>query len=384
MLAKVLLHNRNRWQTVGASVGIFTGMFLLLFALQVYIDVQVLVKGARDDNFLVINKQFEKHIGKPKEFNSEEVLEIKAQPFFDRVDVFTSNRFQVMLSSEQMGFQTLIFFQSVPNEFLGVDTTDFIWEKGKKLPLILSRDYLALYNYGFAPSQGLPPFPASTISMVDFKVTVRGRGREETFDGYVCGFTPNINSILVPPEFMSYCNSTYGGRQEAILPTQIMASTNNPYSVGLEQFFQEKGYEISRGGLIGGELKSTLYMLVFALLIVGVIIIGLALLVFILNFQVLVAQASKDIQLLLQLGYKTSSIASVLANNLIRLFGLIGLIVFAVLIPTKFLISQSINGQGYNLSLWLHPFVLIIGIVFACLFIWINILSIKRNVASLV
>lgn len=383
MLNKVLWKNKHRWQTIGASIGIFIGLFLLLFALQVYLDVQVLSKGARDDNFLVINKIFEKNYSKPLEFSPEEFNLISQQPFFKEVDAFESNEFKVSLSSQTLGFRTLLFFQSLPSSFLGVDTSLFEWEKGDKIPIILSSDYLALYNFGFAPSQGLPKFSASSIGLVDFKITVSGQGKTESFDGYVCGFTSNVNSILVPKTFMKYANSNYGEASEAKLPTQLIASTDNPYSVSLESFLSKNNYEIARGGLIGGELKTTLYLLIILIIIIGITIIGLAMLVFILNFQVLIAQASHDIQLLIQLGYYDKKIATVLARNLLKLFGIVVFAVFLILLPLKYILSQQISEQGYQLSNTLHPVVWIVGILFCILFVWINITSIRKNVQRL-
>ncbi len=383
MLNKVLWKNKSRWQTIGASIGIYTGLFLLLFALQAYLDVQILSKGARDDNFLVINKIFEKNYGKPLEFSPEEFNEISKQPFFNEVDVFESNDFKVSLSSQAMGFRTLLFFQSLPNSFLGVDTALFKWEESGKIPIVLSSDYLALYNFGFAPSQGLPKFSASTISLVDFKITVMGNGQQESFDGFVCGFTPNVNSILVPKSFMAYANKKFGGEAEAALPTQVIASTDNPYSLGLEKFLEEKGYEISRGGLIGGELKTTLFLLVFLIITIGIIIVGLSMLVFVLNFQVLIAQASNDIQLLIQLGYKDKQIAKVLARNLLQLFGIVVLAVLLTLLPIKYMLSEQIAEQGYTLDFNLHPIVSVVGLLFCILFVWINLSSIRKNVQKL-
>lgn len=383
MLNQVLWKNKNRWQTVGASIGIFIGLFLLLFALQVYLDVQILTKGAKDNNFLVINKQFEKNYGKPLSFSQDEIEKIQQQPFFNQVDVFESNDYKVSLASRAMGFRTLLFFQSLPSNFLDVDSLVFQWKPGDKIPIVLSSDYLALYNFGFAPSQGLPKFSANTISMVDFKITVSGRGGQESFDGYVSGFTPNVNSILVPKSFMKYANQKFGEAQETKLPTQVIAATDNPYSVGLEHFLTENNYELSRGGLIGGELKTTLFMLVFLLVAIGITIVGLAMLVFILNFQVLIAQASHDIQLLIQLGYKGQQITKTLAKNLLKLFGLVVVAVFGALIPIKYLISSQIAEQGYNLSFSLHPIVWLVGLLFCILFVWINVSSIQKNVQNL-
>ena len=383
MLNKVLWKNKNRWQSIGASAGIFIGLFLLLFAVQVYLDIQILTKGAKDNNFLVINKIFEQNYGQPLEFSEEEFQEIRKQPFFNKVDAFESNNYKVSLSSRAMGFRTLLFFQSLPHSFLSVDTALFQWNHGDRIPIVLSSDYLALYNFGFAPSQGLPKFSASSIGLVDFRITVSGNGKQESFDAYVCGFTPNVNSILTPKSFMQYANDKFGEATAVKLPTQIIASTDNPYSVSLEKFLTEKNYEISRGGLIGGELKTTLFLLVFLIVIIGFIIVNLSLLVFVLNFQVLIAQVSNDIKLLLQLGYRINKISKVLARNLLFLFGVVVLSVFAVLMPVKYLISQQIEEQGYTLNYYLHPIVWLAGLLFCVLFIWVNLASIRRNVQDL-
>jgi hypothetical protein len=383
MLHQVLWKNRSAGQLLGASVGIFIGLFVLLFALQVYLDVQTLTKGAQDNNFLVINKSFEQNYSSELSFSAEELEEMRQQPFFNAVDPFESNTYKVAMSSERLRFRTLLFFQSLPVSYLDVDTALFQWKKGEPLPIVLSSDYLALYNFGFAPSQGLPKFSAKTISLVDFYVTIAGKGSSERFEAYVAGFTPNVNSILVPPSFMEYANSLYGDEAQAKDPTQLIASTDNPYNVHLEKFLEEKGYELSKGGLIGGELKSSLNLLVFLLVAIGLTIVSLALLVFILNFQVLIAQSSQDIRLLLQLGYPTKDIAATLSNQLLKRFAVVVLATFALLIPIKYTLTSSLAEQGYQLSYFPHWLVWLVGIVLCALFVAINYNSIQKNVAGL-
>lgn len=384
MLDRILWNHKSPWQTLGASLGVFIGLFLLLFALQVYLDVQVLISGVRNENFLVINKDF-LHNRKQLTFSPKEIVEMREQPFFEQVDPFESNTYQVSLSSKQMRFRTLLFFQSIPSHYLGIDTALFQWQPGtgEALPIVLSSDYLTLYNFGFAPSQGLPKFSAESISIVDFTVTVGGPKGKESFKAYVAGFTPNINSILVPPAFMRYANARYGDPDQAQAPTQVIASTGNPYSIPLEQFLEKKGYQLSKGGLIGGELKSTLYVLVLMIVVIGFIIVGLALLVFVLNYQVLVAQASQDIQLLLQLGYRSQDIASTLSRRLLTRFGLVALGVLSILFPIKYVITNTLAEQGYVLSKLPHPLVFLAGALLCGLFVFINYRSIRQNVQNL-
>ena len=182
---------------------------------------------------------------------------------------------------------------------------------------------------------------------------------------------------------MEYANSLYGDEKEAKDPTQLIAATDNPYNVNLEQFLEEKGYELSKGGLIGGELKSSLFILVFLLVAIGLTIVSLALLVFVLNFQVLIAQSSHDIRLLLQLGYLTKDIATTLSNQLLKRFGVVVVAVFALLLPVKYAITASLAEQGYQLSVFPHWIVWCVGILLCALFVGVNYSSIQKNVQGL-
>ena len=42
------------------------------------------------------------------------------------------------------------------------------------IPIIIPQDFLNLYNFGFAQSQGLPQVPKGVISMVNFKIRLKG------------------------------------------------------------------------------------------------------------------------------------------------------------------------------------------------------------------
>ena len=382
MLNSVLWKNKNPWQIWGASIGVFVGLLLLLFALQVFFDIQTLIKGARDNNILVLNKKVDSPA--EKGFSPEELADIKKQSFFKDVETFESNRYEVWADLKRLGFSTLLFFQSVSNRFLEVDTSKFVWKnEADVVPIIMSSDYLALYNFGFSSGQGLPKLSAGIISTIQFDIEIGNKEKKKKFKAYVYGFTQNVNSILVPKSFMEYANNTFGLKAEKE-PTQIILSTDNPYNKNLEKYLIDHELEISRGGLIGGELKTALYMMISLVLLIASIIIGLSLLVFILNFQLLIAQSSWDIKLLLDLGFPYQKITGVLSKRLILLFLLIAFFVFAFLFPIKYFMTKGFITQGYDkLSLMLNPLVIVSGLVFCLLFVWVNHLVIKSNVKKL-
>jgi hypothetical protein len=382
MLKLVLWGNKSPWQIWGASIGVFIGMLLLLFAMQVFFDVQILARGARDSNILILNKRV--RTTSEKSFSSAEIDEIRKKPFFKLVEPFESNRYEVWADMKQLGFSTILFFQSISNSFIDVDTTEFKWQEGDELiPVVMSNDYLTLYNFGFGAGQGLPKISADLVSSFTFDLMISGKGNKKKYKMYICGFTKNINSILVPQSFMQYANREFGF-QEKKNPNQIAASTDNPYNTNLEKFLIEKDLELSRGGLIGGELKTALNLLVLLVLTIGAIIIGLSLLVFVLNFQLLIAQSSASIKLLLELGYKHQSITKTLYTRLFIIFLLIVAAVFSILFPVKYMITNSLVTQGYeSLSYMLSVPVILTGITFSIIFIWINYAVINRNVKKL-
>ena len=382
MLKLVLWRNKSRWQIFGASFGVFVGLLLLLFAMQVYFDVQILIHGAGDSNLLVLNKRVESILDKG-EFKEEEIADIKNQPFFNDIGVFESNRYSVYANMPQLKFETYLFFQAIPKRFLDVDTLEFQWIKqDDRVPVVLSADYLTLYNFGFGASQGLPKITIDLLTTFDFEFKLEGNQKAKVFKAKIIGLSKNVNTILVPPEFMNYANQEFGRKQEK-LPSQIIVSTDNPYNRSLEAYLTEKKIEISRGGLIGGELKDALYLLIALVLLIGTIIIGLSLLVFILNFQLLIAQSSADIRLLIELGYKDGNITKELSKRLILLFVIIATAVFGILYPLKYALTNTLLEQGYELSSFVSSIVLVSGISFCLFFVWVNHLVIKKSVRKL-
>ena len=57
ILTKLLTKNRSSAQVVGAAVGAFIGLTLLLFSLQTWFDLHKILRGASEgDNYVILNK----------------------------------------------------------------------------------------------------------------------------------------------------------------------------------------------------------------------------------------------------------------------------------------------------------------------------------------
>lgn len=386
MLKKLFQKSRNPFQIFGAAVGAFLGLYLLLVALQIYFDFQKILRGSNDsDNYITINKPVSlanTFLGKSvfSTANIKELEDASQSIGTEGVGIFTANRFKVGASSKMIGFYTELFFESIPDAFLDIQDPQFRWFEGQnEIPIIMSKDYLALYNFGFALSQGLPQFTPATIRQVTIDITIRGNGREQVFSGRIIGFSERINSVLVPEMFMKHANDNFGDQPD-IGASRLLLKVKNPYDKNLTRFLDDKGYEVSSGRLIGGRLTTILNAVISSIFIIGFLLMLLSVIVFILNYQLIISKAASDIRLLLQIGYRPVQIMAVLRGSLVKLLGNIFTVIILFLIVTRLVFIQWMEKQGFDLSKIYHEAVIVTAIFLMVIIIAINFFNIKRSV----
>lgn len=386
ILGKILWKGKSKWLMLGAAIGALVGLFLLLSTLQFYFDVQNLLRGDANpsDQFVQINKKVNlfNTLGVKAGFSEEEISELKSQEFIESVGKFSANDFRVGASSDMLGFYTELFFEAVPADFLDVKEPSFRWSEGQNtIPVLISKDYLALYNFGFAPSQGLPQLTPATISKLNMDITVSGQGKKQNFTGKIVGFSDRINSILVPAVFLEWANSNFG--TEPGLASRLILKVQNPMSKDFQSFLKEKGYEVSAGRLIGSQFGVLLKVVLGVLWVMGLLILALSMLVFTLNFQLLIAQSRPEIRLLLETGHFPKQISGLLTKRFSFQFAAIILVVFAALIALRSWQVVYFEKQGFELKAGLDSLVWMVGLGFSSLLLLLNIGNIRRAVAKL-
>ncbi len=386
ILDKILWKGKSKWLLVGASLGTFIGLSLLLATLQFYFDVQQLLRGDANpsDQYVQINKKINlfNTLGLKSTFSESDIEELKSKPFIQSVGKFTANDFRAGASSDMLGFYTELFFESVPNDFLDVKEPDFRWSEGQNsVPVLISKDYLALYNFGFAPSQGLPQVTPSTVGKLNMEITISGRGKKQSFSGRIVGFSERINSILVPPDFMTWANTNFGG--ESGQPSRLILKVDNPLSKDFQVFLKEKNYEVSAGRLIGSQFGVLLKVVLSALWAMGLLILALSMLVFVLNFQLLIAQSRPEIRLLLETGHFPKQISGLLTKRFALQFSVVLAVVFVALVVMRIWQVVYFENQGFDLKNGLDFKVWAVGLAFSTLLLLLNITNIRQAVSKL-
>ncbi|MDR1369323.1 MAG: ABC transporter permease [Dysgonamonadaceae bacterium] len=314
---KLLRKNISIPQLLGYAFATLAGMIILFSAFCFREDVKPLFLS--DSNllkpgFMVVNKKisvlsaFAEGVSI---FKSSEIDEIKRQDFVRSVSYFTPCQYQVkaMISLSGRGSElaTEMFFESVPDKLLNrISNKEWKWdEKSGLIPIIIPRDYLNLYNFGFSGSQGLPQISESIIQQIEFQVLLYGNGIYEEFKGRIVGFSNDLNTILVPETFMVWSNNKFAGADEGSEKiSRLIIEVKNPADPKIAGFFAEKSnYEVNDNQGEQGKLSYFLTILIIAVIIVGALVLLPAMGLMLLSINLMVYKDRQTLNDLLLLGF---------------------------------------------------------------------------------
>ena len=140
-------------------------------------------------------------------------------------------------------FNTELFLESIPDQFVQIDTAQWQYAAGDDVvPIILPRSYLTMYNFGFAQSHALPKISDGLVSMINLTLFLSGNGKQAQIKGRVVGFTNQISSILVPQAFMAWSNSQFAPTADTS-PSRLIVQLHNEADKRISQYMDRNGYE---------------------------------------------------------------------------------------------------------------------------------------------
>lgn len=373
MIKKLLNTGSNTASTVLSMVGGTFGLFIVIIGIQLYLTFSAILVG--DENllkaeYIVVNKKvnLSHSLGMANAgFSEGEIANIKKQKGVAALGVFKSNSFKasafVEANQNFLPFYTEIFFESLPNQFLDVDRSVWYWSEGlKEVPIVVPNDYINLYNFGFAPSQGLPQIAKGAVSLATFNIRISGQGQQEIFKGRIVGFTSRINSILVPENFLDFANQNYGG-MVAKQASRIIIESENQADDGILKFLSQQGYEWNNDALKHAKFASMLLIGLSILLSVAAVIVLLSLLSIIQHTRLLIAKNNYNIKTLIQLGYQHQSLASIQNGKLVKLFAIVCLGALAISFIAYHLIAQRMLAASFEVGVTLHIISIAIGLL---------------------
>lgn len=317
MIWKLLKQHISLSQLLGFSLANVCGMVIVLLAVQFYRDV--LPMFTQENSFLkgdyiIISKKVSTLgtiVGKQTTFSAGDIAEIEEQPFVKRVGSFLPSQFKVMAGMGLQGIKmsTDLFFESVPDAYVDVQSEEWKFNpESNVIPIIIPRNYLNLYNFGFAQSRNLPQLSEGIIGMVNLDIRLVGNGKTEQMKGHIVGFSSRLNTILVPESFIRWANARFSTGVEAE-PSRLILEVGNPADERIVQFVQRKGYEMEGNELEAGKTVWFLKLIVGVVLSVGLLISVLSFYILILSIYLLLQKNMRKLETLLLIGYSPAQVA---------------------------------------------------------------------------
>ncbi|HKH61554.1 MAG TPA: hypothetical protein VKA49_12020 [Flavitalea sp.] len=372
----------SRWLSY---IGLGIGVLLLLCSIQMYINIQQLLKenivGKEGFDFISITKtitnetmgQTEKNL-----FHKNEIEEVKSKPFVEDVSPLLANQFRVQLSAGAIiPFSTDLFIETLDDSFIDRIPASFTWKEGQiDIPLIFSSDFLEIYNV-FAPGQGLPQVSPETVSGIPILITCEGNGLKQTFRARVVALSDRINSVLAPKTFLDWANRTFGNNNN-ISASRLYIKTKDANSTELLNFLDQKDYKVNKDKTKFGRVKQVLQGIFSALGIFGLLVVVLALMLFSFYLQLVIARSKDNLQLLITLGYSPTWLSKNVSRQFVPIY--IGIVLVSLIITSivQYLFHRFAMYQRPELSSFVHWSIIALAVALVALSLVTNYRLIRK------
>lgn len=391
MVWKLLRQHISVSQLAGFFLANLCGMIIVLLGIQFYRDVlPVFTQGDSfiKKDFVILSKKVSTLgaiVGKSSTFSAGDIAEIEEQPFTKNVGRFLPSQFKVSagMGMQGMRMSTDMFFESVPDEFVDVKLDKWKFDPSSDVvPIIIPRNYLNLYNFGFAQSRNLPQLSEGVMGMVNLDIRIMGNGQVKQLKGNIVGFSNRLNTILVPETFINWANAAYG-TGEKVEPSRLIVEVNNPTDERIAKFFQQKGYETEGNSLDAGKASWFLKVVIGIVLSVGLLISVLSFYILILSIYLLLQKNSTKLENLLLIGYSPARVArpyqllTIVLNLVVLALGIVAVMVVRSLYLDTVMNLYPDAGSGSVLPAVVTGVIIFIGVSA------LNILIIRRKINAI-
>ena len=385
--SRLLRRNTSPARIAGFILSNLIGLAIVCGGLQFYLDALPIWQD--DDSFirkdyLVVNRKVTSGatFGEDRtSFSEADIADLSAQPWVRGVGRFSTADYRVYASIGQEGrsLSTYMFFESIPDEFVDVKSDQWDYTEGSpEVPIIISKDYLTLYNFGFASSAGLPKISESLMSGIPLRLQLRSEDGSREFQavGRVVGYSSRLNTILVPQKFMDITNRELGSGA-AKSPSRLIVDVSSPGDAAIAPYLQEHDMETA-GDKSGSQASYLLKVVTGIVMTVGGVITVLSLFILMLSMSLLMEKNRDKVHNLLMLGFDTGAVAAPYRRIVIFSTGAAWVLSAGTVVLLRSGYIDALSGMGSDPSnWWISPSV---GVGIAIAVAVLNIIAVNRKV----
>ncbi len=387
---KLLRQHISKGQLIGFAIANLIGLTIVLLAVQFYRDVRPVFSDEESfisKDYLIITRAVTgagAMMGNNGEFSDGDIRDLEQQSWCRGVGRFLNSDFAI---DAQLGvgsghaMHTQFFFEAIPDEFIDIDPDAWGFTIAKpEVPVVISRDYLSLYNFGFAATQGMPKISEGQAEMLPLEFTLSGNGQRKVMPGRIVGFSNRLNTVIVPQEFMEWANKTFGTGIEQ-RPQRLIVEVSKPGDVKIEEYMDAHHYEVAGDKMSSSKANYFLTVISGIVIAVGIIISLLAFFVLMLSIYLLLQKNTRKLQDLLLLGYSPDQVSRhyimlVVGLNAAVLVLAIVLMLMGRMAYMDMIHAFGVSGSGVGIAI-------LVGLIIMGAITTGNIVAIRRKVASL-
>ena len=364
------------------------GMAVILAGVQIYSDFSPMLMGDKPivgSDYMVISRPVERVGNDTPKISVEEIDALRNEAFVEDLGVFASSKYRVDGGIDFKGrkLSTMMFFESVPNEFIDVDSEDWHFEEGDDvIPIIIPRNYLNLYNFGFSQTQGLPSITEDMIKRVELTIRISGNGYMDYYKGYVVGFSDRLNTILVPMSFMTWANDYYSTEQSDDA-TRLILKVQNPSAPEISEYLDKHGYVAEDKPAESSKALFLLRLFVVVIIGIGLLFSLLSIIILTLSIYLLLQKNVDKLENLVLVGYKPATVAIPYIIMTMILNVSIYLISIVVVSYGQSLYMDYVSSL-FGMTLQSSPATsIIVGLMFTAVITLFNFFIIHRKIAEI-
>jgi hypothetical protein len=383
------LNTGNKIARFFSYAGLAIGVMLLLCCVQMYININQLLKEKNPRkngfDFISVTKTItNENMGKDNRFSIADVDDFKQQKFITDAAPLISNQFRAKASAgDIIPFSTDLFLESIQDDFIDTLPPSFTWQQGQQeVPIIFSADFLEMYNV-FAPAQGLPQLSESSIGAVNIVLEcLAPDGTSMKFRGHIVAVSDRINSVIVPKSFLEWGNKIFS-TQPPQPAARVYIKTIDANSATLQTYLQQKNYHVNKDKTKFGRIKSTLQAIVAGLGGLAILVVLLSVLLFSFYLQLMISRSKDNLQLLLTLGYSPLWLSKTVTKKWIPVYAIIILIALVATQFFQFTFQRNFIAGQDALSPYVAIYVIALSVLLFVLCIFANYNLIKKQLYKL-
>ena len=333
------------------------GTFLLLVSVLAWSDFDLLLTNEQSggtESYIVIGKQItERNMGgtSANMFSASEIAEVRHAPQVRDAGEITPALFPVYAEvGGQLPLQTELPLACVPDRFLDVVPSDWNWQPGNpNVPVVLSSRFLDIYNYVFAPGQGLPQLSRGSVQAIGMRMKVGSGTYVQVFSAHISGFSDRVGSVLVPQSFITYGNARFAASSGPARVMQLILRVGDPSDPQFTTWLQQHGYTTEPQGLQWSRMRAVVQSVAAATGGLAALLLVAGALIFMLFIELSISRSRSSLVLLHQLGYSHRYLVSFMVRRFVPLVAGSLLLALATTVFMQLIISTRLAAVQLHL-----------------------------------